>query len=61
MEKLHTKALSAGIKTAKLDASPTGKKFYDSLGYKTIKKTFVKVENGKRLYYYKMKKLLIRK
>ena len=55
MMKLQTKALSAGIKTVKLDSTLTAKKFYDSLGYKTIKKTFVKVENGKKLYYYKMK------
>ena len=61
MEKLHTKALSTGIRIVKLDASPTGKKFYDSLGYKTIKKTFVKVENDKKLHYYEMKKILIRK
>ncbi|MGA2915543.1 MAG: GNAT family N-acetyltransferase [Sedimentisphaerales bacterium] len=61
MEKLHTKALSAGIKTIKLDSTLTAKEFYDSLGYKTIKKTFVKVENGKKLNYYKMKKLLKQK
>jgi N-acetylglutamate synthase-like GNAT family acetyltransferase len=58
MAKLHTKALSAGIKTVKLDSTLTAKKFYDSLGYKTIKKTFVKVENDKKLHYYKMKKWL---
>ena len=58
MQKLQTKALSAGIRTVKLDSSLPAKKFYDSLGYKTIKKTFVKVKNGKKLDYYKMKKLL---
>ena len=58
MKKLQTKALSVGIRMVKLDASLTGKKFYDSLEYNTIKKTFVKVENGKKLPYYKMKKIL---
>jgi len=61
MEKLHTKAISVGMKQVKLDSTLTGKKFYDSLGYKTIKKTFVKVENGKKLPYYEMKKILMPK
>jgi ribosomal protein S18 acetylase RimI-like enzyme len=60
MEKLQTKARSAGIRIVKLDSTLPAKKFYDSLGYKTIKKTFVKVENGKKLNYYKMEKSLIR-
>jgi len=60
MEKLETKARSAGIRIVKLDSSLPAKKFYDSLGYKTIEKTFVKVENGKKLDYYKMKKRLRR-
>lgn len=60
MQKLEKKALSAGIRTAKLDSSLPAKKFYDSLGYKTVEKTFVEVENGKKLDYYKMEKLLIR-
>jgi GNAT superfamily N-acetyltransferase len=59
MKKLETKALSAGIRLVKLDSSLPAKKFYDSLGYKTIKKTFAKVENGKKLHYYKMEKSLI--
>jgi N-acetylglutamate synthase-like GNAT family acetyltransferase len=58
MKKLQTKALLAGIKTIKLDSTLSAKKFYNSLGYKTIKKTFVKVENNKKLNYYKMKKSL---
>ncbi|MGB8226626.1 MAG: GNAT family N-acetyltransferase [Sedimentisphaerales bacterium] len=58
MKKLEAKALLAGIRTVKLDSSLPAKKFYDSLDYKTIKKTFVKVENGKKLDYYKMEKRL---
>jgi hypothetical protein len=35
------------------------KRFYDSLGYITLEETFLEVENGKRLDYYKMQKSLI--
>ena len=55
MRKLEAKAVSNKIKAVKLDASLPSKKFYDSLGY-TSKKAFLKVENGKKLNYYKMKK-----
>jgi ribosomal protein S18 acetylase RimI-like enzyme len=61
MQKLEAKAFSAGISVIKLDSSLPAKKFYDSLGYKTVRKTFVKVENGKKLDYYKMEKSLTRK
>jgi ribosomal protein S18 acetylase RimI-like enzyme len=60
MKKLQTKARSAGVRIVKLDSSLPAKRFYDSLGYKTIKKTFMKVENGKKLNYYKMKTSLTR-
>lgn len=59
MQKLETKALSAGIGVVRLDSTLSAKKFYDLLGYETVEKTFVDVENGKRLDYYKMKKRLI--
>jgi GNAT superfamily N-acetyltransferase len=58
MQKLEEKALSAGIDTVKLDSSLPAKKFYDSLCYETIEKTFVEVENGKKLDYYIMEKRL---
>ena len=61
MQKLEEKAFSAGIRVVKLDASLPSKKFYDSLGYITVEKTFLEVENSKRLDYYKMEKSLIRK
>jgi GNAT superfamily N-acetyltransferase len=56
MQKLEEKALSAGISAVKLDASLPSKKFYDSLGYVTLEETFLEVENGKKLVYYKMEK-----
>jgi len=61
MRVLEEKALSAGINVVKLDVSLPSKKFYDSLGCVTLEETFLEVENGKRLDYYKMEKLLIRK
>jgi GNAT superfamily N-acetyltransferase len=60
MCKLEEKAISTGVSIVKLDASLPSKKFYDSLGYATCEKTFVKVENGKKLHYYKMNKVLHR-
>jgi GNAT superfamily N-acetyltransferase len=58
MRKLEEKAASLGIDVIKLDASIPSKKFYDSLGYVTLEETFLEVENGKRLNYYKMEKSL---
>jgi putative acetyltransferase len=58
MQKLEDKAISSGLRKVKLDASLPSKKFYDSLGYKTCEKTYVKLENGKKLHYHKMDKVL---
>ena len=58
MQKLEEKALSTGVRIVKLDASLPSKKFYDSLGYVLLEETFLEVENGKRLDYYKMEKSL---
>ncbi len=58
MRKLEAKAISNKIRFIKLNASLPSKKFYDSLGYSTSRKTFLKVENGKKLNYYKMEKTL---
>ncbi len=58
MQMLEDTAISNGVETIKLDASLPSKSFYDTLDYSTIEKTFLKVENNKRLDYYKMKKVL---
>ena len=58
MNKLEGKAISSGVNKVKLDASLPSKKFYDTLGYKTCEKTYVKLENGKKLHYCKMDKML---
>jgi GNAT superfamily N-acetyltransferase len=61
MRKLEEKAVSLGIDVVILDASLPSKKFYDLLGYKTLEKTFIPVENGERLDFYKMEKILTNK
>ena len=58
MNKLEEKAISTGFRAVKLDASLPSKKFYDSLGYATSEATYLDVENGKKLNYYKMSKVL---
>jgi GNAT superfamily N-acetyltransferase len=60
MRKLEAKASWQGINVVNLDASLPSKKFYDLLGYITLEETFLEVENGKRLDYYKMEKPLER-
>ncbi len=61
MRKLEAKAILNKIGLTKLNASLPSKKFYDSLGYSTSRKTFLKVENSKKLNYYKMNKSLVRR
>lgn len=56
MNKLEDKAISSGVNKVKLDASLPSKTFYDTLGYKTREKTYVKLDNGKKLHYCKMNK-----
>ena len=58
MHNLEEKALSTAITAVTLDASLPSKRFYDSLGYVTLEETFLEVENGKKLDYYKMEKSL---
>ncbi len=61
MRKLEERANSLGIGAVILDASIPSKKFYDSLGYRTLEEAFIPIENGKRLDFYKMEKVLIKK
>jgi GNAT superfamily N-acetyltransferase len=58
MQKLEEQANLEGLDVVRLDASLPSEKFYDLLGYVTIKKTFRNVENGKKLDYYIMEKSL---
>jgi len=61
MRELEGRAILMGIGVVNLDASLPSKKFYDSLGYITLEKTFREVENNKRLDFYRMEKTLINK
>jgi N-acetylglutamate synthase-like GNAT family acetyltransferase len=58
MRYLEDKARSSQVTTVKLDASLPSKAFYDRLGYATVEKTFLPVENGRRLDFFKMQKIL---
>ena len=57
MQELENKAKQKGLKEVKLYSSVVSKKFYDCLGYETIRETFLEIK-GKRLDYYDMKKTL---
>jgi len=59
MQKLEQKARSAGLGIVKLDASLPAKRFYDSLGYTTVEESFVEVQNGQKLRYFKMQKSIL--
>ena len=49
MEKLENIAFSNGVLTVDLSASLVAKRFYDSLGYKTIRKSKIVCENNQIL------------
>jgi len=58
MRQHEEKAKACGIATVRLDASLPAKAFYDSLGYVTVEPAFLRVENGRRLDFFRMQKLL---
>ncbi|MHC4154274.1 MAG: GNAT family N-acetyltransferase [Planctomycetota bacterium] len=58
MCRLEEEAMSLGLSIIRLGASLRSKTFYDDLGYRTLEKTFLQVENNERLDYYKMEKRL---
>jgi GNAT superfamily N-acetyltransferase len=59
MKYLEQKARSSGVTTVRLDASLPAKAFYDRLGYVTVETTFLPLENGWRLDYFKMQRSLL--
>jgi GNAT superfamily N-acetyltransferase len=58
MQQLEKAAVRQGATTVKLDASLPAKVFYDRLGYVTVEPAFHPVENGQRLDFFKMQKVL---
>jgi GNAT superfamily N-acetyltransferase len=58
MKRLEERAESLGIAVTKLDASLPAKPFYDTLGYVTIERTSLEVENNRRLDFFRMQRTL---
>lgn len=58
METLEEKARSQGIKAVNIDASLVSLDFYHHLGYETTSVMYIPLENGQRLDYEEMKKVL---
>ncbi len=58
MQNLEETAARAGVAIVKLDASLPSKAFYDRLGYVTVEPAFLPVENGRRLDFLRMQKIL---
>ena len=58
MSELERQAATNGVKVVQLRALAAAKKFYESLGYVTVAKGLVEVDNGRHLEYYKMVKSL---
>lgn len=55
---LEDRARSSGITTVRLDASLPSRAFYEKLGYALVEKTFLAMENGERLEFFKMQRRL---
>lgn len=56
---LEEKARLSGVATVRLDASLPSKTFYDKLGYVTVERTFLLLENGQRLDFFRMQRSLL--
>lgn len=58
MHHLEERAAASGINSIRLDASLPSKAFYDRLGYATVEAAFLEVDNGRRLDFFRMRKIL---
>lgn len=58
MNELEMRAAANGVKVVQLRALANARKFYESLGYLTVAKGLVEVDNDRYLEYYKMEKNL---
>jgi GNAT superfamily N-acetyltransferase len=59
MNELESRAAANGVKILQLRALANARKFYESLGYSTVDRGLVEVDNGRHLEYYQMEKKLI--
>jgi GNAT superfamily N-acetyltransferase len=58
MDELEKRAEANGVKILQLRALANARKFYESLGYSTIDRGLVEVDNSRHLEYYQMEKKL---
>lgn len=58
MNELESLAAANGVKVVQLRALANAKKFYESLGFSTVDKGLVEVDNDRYLEYYQMEKKL---
>jgi GNAT superfamily N-acetyltransferase len=58
MNELESRAETNGVNILQLRALANARKFYESLGYSTVDKGLVEVDNGRHLEYYQMEKKL---
>jgi hypothetical protein len=58
MNELEKRAAANGVNVLRLRALANARKFYESLGYSTIDRGLVEVDNGRHLEYYQMEKKL---
>jgi len=56
MDELERQAAARGVKVLQLRSLASSRKFYETLGYKTIEQGFEEVDNGSFLEYHKMVK-----
>jgi len=47
-----------GFEKIMLESSLVSKRFYEDVGYETLRKSFIQLSKGKRLNYLKMQKSL---
>jgi GNAT superfamily N-acetyltransferase len=58
MKELEMRASANGVQAVRLRALANARKFYESLGYRTVAQGAVEVDNGGHLEYYEMVKSL---
>jgi ribosomal protein S18 acetylase RimI-like enzyme len=58
MEQLENLAAAAGVTLVKLDASLPSRSFYERLGYEVVERASLPVENGRRLDFFRMRKMM---
>jgi N-acetylglutamate synthase-like GNAT family acetyltransferase len=58
MDQLENLAAAAGVTLVKLDASLPSRSFYEQLGYDVVEPASLPVEDGRRLDFFRMRKMM---